>query len=102
MNRAERRRNERTKKEAVVNIKRNDIDKMKKDATDKAVSRAFVLMMNVPLLVLRDKYGFGAKRLGKFMEYMLLQFEAIQEGYVNFDEMKTALEEETGIKVEDN
>lgn len=100
MNRAERRRNDRKKKEAVLNVRREDLEKAKKDATDKAVRQAFVLMMNVPLIILKDKYGFGAKRLEIFMNYMLDQFDSIEKQYVNFDDMKRALEEETGIKVE--
>lgn len=67
MNRAERRRANRKEKESVINIKSNDVQKIKESATNEAVSRAFVLMMNVPLIVLRDNFGFGQKRLEKFI-----------------------------------
>lgn len=100
MNRAERRRLQRSDRDGVINIKQSDIQKIKQDATDKAVRQAFTMMMHVPLIVLRDKYGFGAKRLDAFMNYMLDSFDSIERQYVNFEDLKQALEEETGIRVE--
>lgn len=100
MNRAERRRANRQQKESVINIKKNDINRIKESATDEAVSRAFFLMMNVPLIVLRDTFGFGEKRLGKFIDEVKKNMDCLTEGYVSFDDLKKALEEETGVKVE--
>ena len=100
MNRAERRRANRKEKESVINIKSNDVQKIKETATNEAVSRAFVLMMNVPLIVLRDNFGFGAKRLEKFIDEVKKNMDCLTEGYVSFEDLKNALEKETGVKVE--
>ena len=100
MNRAERRRANRKEKESVINIKSKDINQIKESATNEAVSRAFVLMMNVPLIVLRDNFGFGQKRLEKFIDEVKKNMVCLSEGYVSFEDLKNALEKETGVKVE--
>lgn len=102
MNRAERRRANRQQKESVINIKKNDINQIKESATNEAVSRAFVLMMNVPLIVLRDTFGFGQKRLEKFLTEVKKNMDCLTEGYVSFEDLKNALEKETGVKVDEN
>lgn len=101
MNRAERRRANRQQKEPVINIKSNDVQKIKESATNEAVSKAFVLMMNVPLIVLRDNFGFGEKRLGKFIDEVKKNMDCLTEGYVSFEDLKNALEKETGLKIEE-
>lgn len=54
--------------------------------------------MYIPMLVLRDKYGFGRKRLGDFLEEIIDQMKFIEEGYVTTKDMMKVIEEETGIK----
>lgn len=56
--------------------------------------------MYVPMLVLRDKYGFGRKRLGDFLEAVADQMKFIEEGAVTTKDMMRAIEEETGIRFE--
>lgn len=56
--------------------------------------------MYVPMLILRDKYGFGRKRLGDFLEAVADQMKFIEEGAVTTKDMMRAIEEETGIKFE--
>ena len=54
--------------------------------------------MYVPMLVLRDKYGFGRKRLGDFLEYVIDQMKAVEMGYVTTKDMQRTITEETGIR----
>ena len=54
--------------------------------------------MYIPMIVLRDKYGFGRKRLGDFLEEIIDQMKFIEEGYVTTKDMMKAIEEETGIR----
>lgn len=101
MNRAERRRQKReTTKEGVINIKKKDIAKIKQDATDEAVQKAFAMMLYISGIVLRDKWGFGRKRLDQFFDYTLEQFDAIQQQYVSFEDIQKAIKEETGLEIE--
>ena len=67
MNRAERRRQAKmqSKGEKTINIKAYDIESIKQSATRQAANKAFVMMLSIPLMVLRDKYGFGKKTVRK-------------------------------------
>ena len=55
--------------------------------------------MYIPMIVLRDKYGFGRHRLGDFLEHIIDQMKMIEEGYVTTRDMAKAIEKETGIKL---
>ena len=54
--------------------------------------------MYIPMIVLRDKYGFGRKRLGDFLEEIIDQMKFIEEGYVTTKDMQRTITEETGIR----
>ena len=56
--------------------------------------------MYVPMLVLRDRYGFGRKRLGDFLESIADQLKYIEEGEVTTKDMMRVITEETGIRFE--
>lgn len=100
MNRAERRRQQRAEKDGVINIKKQELNKIKEDATQEAVQRAFGMMLYTVAIVLRDKYGFGKKRLDVFVDYVLDQFESIQQNYVSFEDLREAILAETGVEIE--
>lgn len=51
------------KKIATYNLTWEQIENIKLKATSEAMDFAFRQMMLLPLMVLRDHYGFGAKRL---------------------------------------
>lgn len=80
--------------------KKNQIQKIKDQATDEAANRAFVLMLGLPLIVLHDKFGYGAKRLERFMDELIKQYEAFDEGRITLDDLLKTIETETGVKVE--
>lgn len=98
MNRAERRRRGIKNKEPVLNVKVSDISKIKENAVNQAADTAFVMMITIPLMVLRDKYGFGKKRLEVFSDYVLDLYESFDKGYITFDDLKETLKEEAGIE----
>lgn len=103
MNRAERRRLQKkglpVKKEPVINIKASDVQQMKDEAVKKAADIAFLLMLGLPVLVLRDKWGFGKVRLERFIDQVIDMYEAFDEGYLTIDDIRQAIEEETGVEV---
>jgi len=103
VNRAERRRLQKkglpVKKEPVVNIKYSDVQQMKDEATKKAADTAFLLMLGLPVLVLRDKWGFGKVRLERFIDQVIDMYEAFNEGYLTLDDIHKVIEEETRIKI---
>ena len=79
-----------------VTLTHAEIQKMKEDATLAAIEAVLV----VPLLVLRDDFGFGKKRLAHFQERLRKQLDLASEGYVSLQDIRKVLADELGVKVE--
>lgn len=101
MNRAERRRQKKAteKAEKVVNVKAADVMRIKENATIEAANKAFILMLAIPMIVLRDDFGFGGKRLTKFIDRALEQYKCFESGVVTIDELRQIIYEETGVSI---
>lgn len=103
MNRAERRRlqkqGKKVKSEPVINIKSSDVQNIKEKATSEAVNKAFLMMLGLPVLVLRDKWGFGKVRSERFIDQVLEIYEAFDKGYLTLDDIHDVLWEEAGVKI---
>jgi hypothetical protein len=104
MNRAERRRLQKqginAKPEPVINIKSSDVQQIKEKATSEAVDKAFLLMLGLPVLVLRDKWGFGKVRSERFIDQVLDLYDSFNKDYLTLDDIHNVLWEEAGIKIE--
>lgn len=74
-----------------------EIEKIKKEAATQAMDKAFVIMMSMPLMVLRDKYGFGEKRLNQFSDYLFDLYNCFDTGHVTFDDLIKILKDEVGV-----
>lgn len=68
--------------EAMVPIKENCLD----------------TMMAMSVMVLRDEFGFGKKRIEQFIDRLSLKANCLGE-YVKWRDIVTQLEEETGVKI---
>lgn len=101
MNRAERRRSakQQQQKPKTYMLTEDQINKMKMDAVNEAVHRAFLMFLSIPVMVLHDKFGFGKRRLGKLMHYCLVWYEAVQNNEVKLTELIGIAEKECGIEV---
>jgi hypothetical protein len=101
VNRAERRRQKKVaaKADRVVNIKAADVTRIKENATIGAANKAFILMLAIPMIVLRDDFGFGGKRLTKFIDRALEQYKCFESGAVTIDELRQIIYEETGVSI---
>lgn len=101
MNRAERRRAGRAKAsgEAVYRVKRSDLEALHDDAMREVSRRVIPVVLLTSLMVLRDKYGFGRKRLGDFAEKVFQLYEAVDTDFVTFDDLAQAIDEETGVRL---
>lgn len=64
-----------------------------------ANQKATLTTLHISLLVLRDKYGFGSKRLGDFVEHFADVLDSINLDYLDFEDIKNAIYEETGVKI---
>lgn len=64
-----------------------------------AIERASQYSMAVPVMVLRDDFGFGKKRLDKFLDSYMELYDAIEEGYLNLDDIIETVNEETSVEI---
>lgn len=70
-------------------------NKASKEATEKAVN----VMLLFPLLILRDKYGFGPKRLPEFQGHFQELWDSYTSGYLDLEDIALTLYEEAGVKI---
>lgn len=83
------------KKNPHIMLRESDVKKMKRDASDKALKYGLVLF----LTVMRDKEGYGIKRLQRIYEHMQELADSINKGYVNLFDLEKTLQEEANINI---
>lgn len=66
---------------------------------DHNVEQSTLLMLHVAMLYLRDKQGYGKKRLGDFVEGCVDILSAIGSQHVDFKDIRDTIYEETGVKI---
>lgn len=66
-----------------------------KRATEEAYERQFAVMMRV----MRDRFGFGRKRLRRLWDMCLEYIHDIDDGLLSTEEMLRCLENEDGIRI---
>lgn len=76
-------------------LRESDVKKMKRDASDKALKYGLVLF----LTVMRDKEGYGIKRLKRIYDNMQELADSINKGYVNLFDLEKTLQEEANINI---
>lgn len=100
MNRAERRKHGKSAPRPKTYVLTEDqIEKIKYDAVEEATRKAFLMFMSIPVMVLHDKFGFGKQRSNKFMDYVLIWYEAILHDEVRMMELVRVAEDECGIHI---
>lgn len=80
--------------EQIENIKRKTVE----DTVDRVSREAFQRMMVLSLLVLRDEWGFGEKRISRFMDQLSVLIVDVSEGRLSMDDIATTLEKELGLE----
>lgn len=103
MNRQERRAKEKeNKKNGITKAEVARIVKSVQKETDlEALKNAFVYLLHVSVMVLKDKYGFGRKRLTEFITYALDSFDSVERHYLTIPDMKDVLFEEAKLTIDD-
>lgn len=66
---------------------------------DRTMRQSTLLMLHIAMLYLRDKQGYGRKRLGDFVEGCVDTLKFIDLGEINFQEIQDTIYEETGVKL---
>ena len=105
MNRAERRKLGVKNKEAVINVKRADIEQIKKDARDEALEIAFKLMLAIPVKVLSENYSKitklnvdGKSREERFSDLCLKLWDDFNADKVSINDLQDILTDKCGIQ----
>ena len=98
--RAEMRR-QKHKKETTYTLTASQIQAIKDEATKKAVSEAFILMLGLPTMVIHDYFGKLMKKDGReetFVDLVLDQYDSFEKGYFDLDDVKEVLRDEANVK----
>lgn len=80
--------------EQIEGMKRKTVE----DTVDRVSREAFQRMMVLSLLVLRDEWGFGEKRISRFMDQLSVLIVDVSEGRLSMDDITTTLEDELGLE----
>lgn len=106
MNRQERRKQGITGKAKTYVLNSDQIEQLKKEATEEAIGTAFTLMLGLPVMILHDKYSQimkkevdGKCREERFAEMILDLYDSFDKGYLTLDDIRNCVEEETGMKL---
>lgn len=92
-----------TKKTPMYNVTFKDIENYIQKGYEKGrketIERASQLSMAVSIMVLRDEFGFGEKRIDKFIAAYIELYDSISEGYLDLKDIIKTINEETGVKI---
>lgn len=82
---------------------KDDIARIKREATEDAVNTAMTLMLALPLEVLMDHYWQKSyeKRLPEFVDHVLEYYRMWQDDELDMDELKRDLWEYGGVRLEE-
>lgn len=63
------------------------------------ISSAYKANMILGLTVLHDKFGFGQKRLERYIDEVLELLDSYNKGYINVQDLEKVLLEEVKLKI---
>lgn len=69
----------------------------KRSAAKQATDDVVRTLIAIPVLVLHDKWGFGQKRLERFVVQMVEVLDSYEKGLVSMDDLMDVLKDEAGI-----
>lgn len=108
MNRAERRKQAKLTgspimRDPIINMKKSDIDRIKREAEEKAVDTAIALLLSIPIKVMYEKYGWGMKkRLPELAEALTDEYQRFADGETTLEEYQEMVFEYCGVKFQES
>ena len=66
---------------------------------DRLIESSHKVNMLLALTVLHDKFGFGKKRIDRFLKEYNELLDSYSKGYISADDLNEVLLEEVGMKV---
>lgn len=103
LTREQRRRIEREKLsgEATYTLTRAQIDKIKDDATQRALHQAFRMMIAFPVMAVRNQYGFQSKAIKRMVDDIFKFYHDYENGFITLEDIDDIIKHETGYKILD-
>ena len=83
------------KKNPVISMRESELRKLRDKHRDEGILFVTVILFSV----MRDKFGYGQKRLKRLYSAMEALSESIGAGYVKLTDLLTTLEEEANITI---
>ena len=84
---------------------KKEVDTLRELEYKKGIDKGFVeatkVLIAIPMLYLRTKEKYGAKRLSKFVDYFNMNIECMDEDELHLKDIIKTLEDETGIGFEE-
>lgn len=77
----------------------NYIKKGYKLGYEKAIEKASNYSLAVPMMILRDNFGFGKKRLLEFYNEFLELYDSVDKDYLDLEDIVKTIKEETGVEI---
>lgn len=84
------------KKNPCIHLKKSDVKKLKNDVTSIGIRYAMVIF----LYVMREKEGYGYKRLKRVYDEMNDVVDSINKGYINLNDLEQVLSLEYDLTIE--
>ena len=79
-----------------VKLTPKDFKKLQEGATEEAIR----VINLIPLMVLKDKFGFGRVRLERYLDHLYDAVDSFNKGYIDLMDVAEMLEKEVGLKIE--
>ena len=93
------------KKVPTYNVTYDDIQgyirKGYRKGREESLLEATKFSLAVPLMVLRDEFGFGEKRLSKFVDGCWELYDSIDKEYLDIQDILKVLKEEVNLEIID-
>ncbi len=107
MNRAERRRCKKqglpVKHDPVYMVKESDMIRQRNEVESFAVDTAMVLLFAIPIKVMNEQFGWGAKtRLPKFIDALAEEYEVFSKGEMTLEAYSNYVFEKVGLQFQKN
>ena len=84
------------KKNPCIHLKQSDVNKLKNDSTNIGIRYAMVIF----LYVMREKEGYGDKRIKRVYDEMNDVVDSINKGYINLNDLEHVLSLEYDLTIE--
>ena len=93
---------EKSRQQRTYVLTQSQIDRLKMDATEKALEDSLTLLLVLPVKVLKEHYGFSIKKLENFCSFISDEYEKVPLDKMGLAECKQYMYDTVGVRFEMN